>query len=37
MLTRPAVQGTAVAGGDVSVTIADGIGTIRFSHPKGNS
>ena len=37
MLTRPAVPGTAVAGGDVSVTIADGIGTIRFSHPKGNS
>ena len=37
MLTRPAIQGTAVAGGDVSVTIADGIGTVRFSHPKGNS
>ena len=37
MLTRPAGQGTAVAGGDVSVTIADGIGTVRFSHPKGNS
>jgi methylglutaconyl-CoA hydratase len=26
-----------VAGGDVSVTIADGIGTISFSHPKSNS
>jgi methylglutaconyl-CoA hydratase len=26
-----------VAGGDVTVTIADGIGTIRFGHPKGNS
>jgi methylglutaconyl-CoA hydratase len=37
MLTRPATQGTAVAGGDVSVTIADGIGTISFSHPKSNS
>ncbi|MEP6617960.1 MAG: enoyl-CoA hydratase/isomerase family protein [bacterium] len=37
MLTRPAIPGTAVAGGDVSVTIADGIGTVRFSHPKGNS
>jgi methylglutaconyl-CoA hydratase len=37
MLTRPAIQGTAVAGGDVSVTIADGIGTISFSHPKSNS
>ncbi|MDB4914510.1 MAG: putative enoyl-CoA hydratase [Gemmatimonadetes bacterium] len=37
MLTRPAIEGTAVAGGDVSVTIADGIGTIHFSHPKGNS
>ena len=37
MLTRPDTPGTAVAGGDVAVTIADGIGTIRFSHPKGNS
>ena len=37
MLTRPAVPGTAVAGGDVSVTVADGIGTIMFSHPKSNS
>jgi methylglutaconyl-CoA hydratase len=37
MLTRPATPGTAVAGGDVTVTIADGIGTIRFGHPKGNS
>lgn len=37
MLTRSATPGTAVAGGDVSVTIADGIGTISFSHPKGNS
>ncbi len=26
-----------MAGGDVSVTVADGIGTIRFSHPKSNS
>ena len=37
MLTRPATPGTAVAGGDVSVTISDGIGTISFSHPKSNS
>ena len=37
MLTRPDIAGTAVAGGDVSITIADGIGTVRFSHPKGNS
>ena len=37
MLTRPDIRGTAVAGGDVSITIADGIGTIRFSHPKSNS
>ena len=37
MLTRPAILGTTIAGGDVSVTIADGIGTIRFSHPKSNS
>ena len=37
MLTRPDTPGTAVAGGDVTVTIADGIGTIRFGHPKGNS
>ena len=37
MLTRSAVPGTTVAGGDVSVTVADGIGTITFCHPKGNS
>jgi methylglutaconyl-CoA hydratase len=37
MLTRPAIPGTAIAGGDVSVTMSDGIGTVRFSHPKGNS
>jgi methylglutaconyl-CoA hydratase len=37
MLTRPAVTGTSVAGGDVTLTIADGVGTIRFSHPKSNS
>lgn len=37
MLTRPAVPGTSIAGGDVVVTIADGIGTITFSHPKRNS
>jgi methylglutaconyl-CoA hydratase len=37
MLTRPDTPGTSVAGGDVAVTIADGIGTIRFHHPKGNS
>src|SRR6476469_9292846 len=37
MFTRPAVTGTGVAGGDVTVTLADGIGTIRFGHPKGNS
>ncbi|MDB4887258.1 MAG: putative enoyl-CoA hydratase [Gemmatimonadetes bacterium] len=37
MITRPAVPGTAVAGGDVTVTLGDGIGTIRFGHPKGNS
>jgi methylglutaconyl-CoA hydratase len=29
--------GTAVAGGHVASRIADGVGTIRFSHPKGNS
>ncbi len=37
MLTRPAIPGTAVAGGDVSVTMSDGIGTITFGHPKSNS
>jgi methylglutaconyl-CoA hydratase len=37
MLTRPAIPGTSVAGGDVSITISDGIGTVKFSHPKGNS
>src|SRR5437763_328921 len=37
ILTRPAVTGTSIAGGDVTVTIADGVGTIRFSHPKRNA
>jgi methylglutaconyl-CoA hydratase len=37
MITRPLVPGTAIAGGDVTVTLSDGIGTIRFGHPKGNS
>lgn len=37
MFTRPAVPGTAIAGGDVTVTVSDGIGTIHFGHPKGNS
>jgi methylglutaconyl-CoA hydratase len=37
MLTRPAVNGTSVAGGDVTLTISEGVGTIRFSHPKSNS
>jgi methylglutaconyl-CoA hydratase len=37
MLTRPDTPGTGVAGGDVTVTVADGIGTVRFGHPKGNS
>jgi methylglutaconyl-CoA hydratase len=37
MLTRPAVTGTSVAGGDVTLTIDEGVGTIRFSHPKSNS
>ena len=27
----------AVAGGEVAVAIADGVATIRFGHPKGNS
>jgi methylglutaconyl-CoA hydratase len=37
MLTRPDTPGTSVAGGDVTITVADGIGTVRFGHPKGNS
>lgn len=37
MITRPAVPGTGVAGGDVTVTLGDGIGTICFGHRKGNS
>lgn len=37
MLTRSDTQGTSVAGGDVTVTVADGVGTVRFGHPKGNS
>jgi len=31
------VTGTSVAGGDVTLTIDEGVGTIRFSHPKSNS
>ncbi len=31
------VQSSPVAGGEVGVDIANGIATIRFSHPKGNS
>lgn len=37
MFTRPAKPVTALAGGDVTVTLSDGIGTIAFGHPKGNS
>jgi methylglutaconyl-CoA hydratase len=37
MENRSAVQNMAVAGGDISVSVERGIGTIRFSHPKGNS
>ncbi len=37
MLTRPDTPGTRVAGGNVTVTVADGVGTVRFGHPKGNS
>src|SRR3954466_16387974 len=37
MITRPIAPGTSVAGGDVTVTLSDGIGTITFGHPKGNS
>jgi methylglutaconyl-CoA hydratase len=37
METRTQVQTLAAAGGDVSVAIADGVATIRFGHPKGNS
>src|SRR5258708_2510340 len=37
MLTRPAVAGRGVAGGDVSVAVGEGIGTITFSHSKSNS
>jgi methylglutaconyl-CoA hydratase len=36
MLTRPDIAGTAAVG-DVAVSIGDGIGTVRFGHPKGNS
>ncbi|MEO6526632.1 MAG: enoyl-CoA hydratase/isomerase family protein [Gemmatimonadaceae bacterium] len=37
MPTRDAVAGTSLVDGDVSITVAEGVGTIRFSHPKGNS
>jgi methylglutaconyl-CoA hydratase len=37
-MNQPSDPGAnAVAGGEVSVTVADGIGTVRFYHPKGNS
>ena len=34
---RTSDQVTAVAGGEVASAIADGVATIRFGHPKGNS
>jgi methylglutaconyl-CoA hydratase len=37
MNARPLGTTTSIAGGDVALTIADGVGTVRFSHPKGNS
>src|SRR3954462_4041433 len=37
MLTRPPVRGASVAGGGATLTIAEGVGTVRFSHPKSNS
>ena len=37
MNSRPVGTTTSIAGGDVALTIADGVGTVRFSHPKGNS
>ena len=37
MTAIPDTNANAVAGGEVSVTAADGIGTVRFYHPKGNS
>ena len=37
MENRTAVQVSAVAGGEVASAIADGVATIRFGHPKGNS
>jgi methylglutaconyl-CoA hydratase len=37
MTTTPELSPNAVAGGEVSATVTDGIATIQFSHPKGNS
>jgi len=34
---RTPVQSASVAGGEVAVDISNGVATIRFSHPKGNS
>ena len=36
-MTDTAADSKSVAHGDVQVRVADGIATIRFSHPKGNS
>jgi methylglutaconyl-CoA hydratase len=37
MSTHPPATGTAVGGGHVASEITQGVGTIRFTHPKGNS
>ena len=37
MTAIPDQSANAVAGGEVSITVADGVGTVRFYHPKGNS
>ncbi len=37
MENRTLVRTEAVAGGEVAVAFANGVATIRFSHPKGNS
>ncbi len=37
MQNGPVPETNEVAGGQVSVAVEDGVGTIRFTHPKGNS
>src|SRR4051812_1911500 len=36
-MSETTISGASAAAGEVHVGIADGVATVRFSHPKGNS